>query len=87
VNTLMADGHVQFVKDTVNVLVRHGLGSRNGGEVISGDAYGEPSCRAGDAHHSRPRPVGNAHPTTAPAGPLAAADRSSHNIPDRRTNE
>jgi prepilin-type processing-associated H-X9-DG protein len=39
VNSLMADGHVQFIKDTVNVLVWQGLGSRNGGEVISSDAY------------------------------------------------
>ncbi len=39
VNSLMADGHVQFVKDTINVLVWQGLGSRNGGEVISSDAY------------------------------------------------
>ena len=39
VNSLMDDGHVQFVKDTINVLVWQGLGSRNGGEVISSDAY------------------------------------------------
>jgi prepilin-type N-terminal cleavage/methylation domain-containing protein/prepilin-type processing-associated H-X9-DG protein len=39
VNSLMADGHVQFIKDTINVLVWQGLGSRNGGEVISADAY------------------------------------------------
>jgi prepilin-type processing-associated H-X9-DG protein len=39
VNSLMADGHVQFVKDTINVLVWQGLGSRNGGEVLSSDAY------------------------------------------------
>jgi prepilin-type N-terminal cleavage/methylation domain-containing protein/prepilin-type processing-associated H-X9-DG protein len=39
VNSLLADGHVSFVKDTINVLVWQGLGSRNGGEVISGDAY------------------------------------------------
>jgi prepilin-type N-terminal cleavage/methylation domain-containing protein/prepilin-type processing-associated H-X9-DG protein len=39
VNSLMADGHVQFVKDTINVLVWQGLGSRNGGEVISSEAY------------------------------------------------
>jgi prepilin-type N-terminal cleavage/methylation domain-containing protein/prepilin-type processing-associated H-X9-DG protein len=39
VNSLMADGHVQFIKDTVNVIVWQGLGSRNGGEVISSDAY------------------------------------------------
>jgi prepilin-type N-terminal cleavage/methylation domain-containing protein/prepilin-type processing-associated H-X9-DG protein len=39
VNTLMADGHVQFVKDTVNLLVWQALGSRNGGEVVSADAF------------------------------------------------
>jgi prepilin-type N-terminal cleavage/methylation domain-containing protein/prepilin-type processing-associated H-X9-DG protein len=39
VNSLMADGHVQFIKNSINVLVWQGLGSRNGGEVISGDAY------------------------------------------------
>ena len=39
VNSLMADGHVQFIKNTINVLVWQGLGSRNGGEVISSDAY------------------------------------------------
>jgi prepilin-type N-terminal cleavage/methylation domain-containing protein/prepilin-type processing-associated H-X9-DG protein len=39
VNALMADGHVAFVKDSINVLVWQGLGSRNGGEVISADAF------------------------------------------------
>ena len=39
VNSLLADGHVQFIKDTINVLAWQGLGSRNGGEVISSDAY------------------------------------------------
>jgi prepilin-type N-terminal cleavage/methylation domain-containing protein/prepilin-type processing-associated H-X9-DG protein len=39
VNSLLADGHVQFIKNSVNVLVWQGLGSRNGGEVISADAY------------------------------------------------
>ena len=39
VNSLLCDGHVQFVKNTINVLVWQGLGSRNGGEVISSDAY------------------------------------------------
>src|SRR6516165_24794 len=39
VNSLMADGHVQFIKNTINVLVWQALGSRNGGEVISADAY------------------------------------------------
>jgi prepilin-type N-terminal cleavage/methylation domain-containing protein/prepilin-type processing-associated H-X9-DG protein len=39
VNTLLCDGHVQFVKDAVNVLVWQALGSRNGGEVISADSF------------------------------------------------
>ncbi len=39
VNSLMADGHVQFIKDSINVLVWQALGSRSGGEVISADAY------------------------------------------------
>jgi prepilin-type processing-associated H-X9-DG protein len=39
VNSLLADGHVQFIKNSINVLVWQGLGSRNGGEVISSDAY------------------------------------------------
>jgi prepilin-type N-terminal cleavage/methylation domain-containing protein/prepilin-type processing-associated H-X9-DG protein len=39
VNTLMADGRVQFMKNSINVLVWQGLGSMNGGEVVSADAY------------------------------------------------
>ncbi len=39
VNSLVCDGHVTFIKNSVNVLVWQSLGSRNGGEVISGDAY------------------------------------------------
>jgi prepilin-type N-terminal cleavage/methylation domain-containing protein/prepilin-type processing-associated H-X9-DG protein len=39
VNALLCDGHVQFAKNTINVVVWQGLGSRNGGEVISSDAY------------------------------------------------
>ena len=39
VNALLGDGHVQFIKNTINVLVWQGLGSRNGGEVISADAF------------------------------------------------
>jgi prepilin-type N-terminal cleavage/methylation domain-containing protein/prepilin-type processing-associated H-X9-DG protein len=39
VNSLMADGSVRFIKDSINVLVWQGLGSRNGGEVVSADAY------------------------------------------------
>jgi prepilin-type N-terminal cleavage/methylation domain-containing protein/prepilin-type processing-associated H-X9-DG protein len=39
VNALVADGHVQFIKNTINVVVWQGLGTRNGGEVISADGY------------------------------------------------
>jgi prepilin-type N-terminal cleavage/methylation domain-containing protein/prepilin-type processing-associated H-X9-DG protein len=39
VNALLCDGHVQFVKNSINVGVWQALGSRNGGEVISADAY------------------------------------------------
>jgi prepilin-type N-terminal cleavage/methylation domain-containing protein/prepilin-type processing-associated H-X9-DG protein len=39
VNSLMADGHVQFMKNSINVVVWQALGSRNGGEVVSADAY------------------------------------------------
>jgi prepilin-type N-terminal cleavage/methylation domain-containing protein/prepilin-type processing-associated H-X9-DG protein len=39
VNSLFCDGHVQFIKNTVNLLTWQGLGSRNGGEVVSADAY------------------------------------------------
>ena len=39
VNSLMADGHVQFIKDTINVATWQALGSRNGGEVVSADAF------------------------------------------------
>jgi prepilin-type processing-associated H-X9-DG protein/prepilin-type N-terminal cleavage/methylation domain-containing protein len=39
VNTLMCDGHVQFVKDTVSLVIWQGLGTRNGQEVISGSDF------------------------------------------------
>ncbi|MEO6811989.1 MAG: DUF1559 domain-containing protein [Isosphaeraceae bacterium] len=39
VNSLFCDGHAQFLKDSVNLSVWQGLGSRNGNEVISSDAY------------------------------------------------
>lgn len=38
-NSLFCDGHIQFVKDSINVYTWQSLGSRNGGEVISADAY------------------------------------------------
>jgi prepilin-type processing-associated H-X9-DG protein len=39
VNMLMLDGHVQFVKDTVNLATFRALSTRSGGEVVSSDAY------------------------------------------------
>ena len=39
VNSLLADGHVQFIKNSINLATWQALGSRNGGEVISADAY------------------------------------------------
>jgi prepilin-type N-terminal cleavage/methylation domain-containing protein/prepilin-type processing-associated H-X9-DG protein len=39
VNSLLADGHVQFIKNTINVATWQALGTRNGGEVISSDAF------------------------------------------------
>jgi prepilin-type N-terminal cleavage/methylation domain-containing protein/prepilin-type processing-associated H-X9-DG protein len=39
VEALMADGHVQFMKNSINVSIWQSLGSRNGGEIVSSDAY------------------------------------------------
>jgi prepilin-type N-terminal cleavage/methylation domain-containing protein/prepilin-type processing-associated H-X9-DG protein len=39
VNVCFADGSVKFIKDSINVQAWWALGSRNGGEVISSDAY------------------------------------------------
>ena len=39
VNTLMADGSVRYIKDSVNQQTWMALGSTNGGEVISSDSY------------------------------------------------
>ena len=39
VNSLLADGHVQFIKNSINVATWQALGSRNGGEVVSSDTY------------------------------------------------
>ncbi len=39
VNVGMCDGSVKFFKNTVNLFVWRGLGSTQGGEVISSDAY------------------------------------------------
>ncbi len=39
VNVTMTDGSVRFIKDSVNLQTWWALGTRNGGEVISSDAY------------------------------------------------
>jgi prepilin-type N-terminal cleavage/methylation domain-containing protein/prepilin-type processing-associated H-X9-DG protein len=39
VNILFADGSVRFIKDSVNLQAWWGIGTRNGGEVISSDSY------------------------------------------------
>jgi prepilin-type processing-associated H-X9-DG protein len=38
-NVLMGDGSVKFIKDSVNLVTWRGLGTRNGGEVISQSDY------------------------------------------------
>ena len=38
-NILFADGSVHFLKRSINLVTYCALGSRNGGEVISADAY------------------------------------------------
>ena len=38
-NVMFGDGSVKFIKDSINMNVWWGLGTRNGGEVISADAY------------------------------------------------
>lgn len=39
VNAMMGDGGVRFIKDTVNLTTWRSIGTRNGGEAVSGDAY------------------------------------------------
>ena len=39
VNVCFADGSVHFVKSSVSLQAWWGLGTRNGGEVISSDQY------------------------------------------------
>src|SRR5581483_7495540 len=38
-NAVFADGHVQFIRDTIAPAVMAGLISRGGGEVVPGNAY------------------------------------------------
>ena len=39
VNVLMLDGHVQFIKDSVNLVTWRALATRANGEVVSADAF------------------------------------------------
>ena len=39
VNVLCCDGHVQWVKDSINLFTWRGLATRNAGEVLSADSY------------------------------------------------
>ena len=39
VNSLLADGHVLFIKNTISVATWQALGTRNGGEVPAADAF------------------------------------------------
>src|SRR5271166_1932287 len=39
VNSLLADGHVQFIKNSINLAVWQALGTVAGGEVISADSF------------------------------------------------
>jgi prepilin-type N-terminal cleavage/methylation domain-containing protein/prepilin-type processing-associated H-X9-DG protein len=39
VNTLMGDGSVRFIKNTINLMTWQGLSTTKGGEVISADQY------------------------------------------------
>ena len=68
VNSLMADGSVKFMKNSINVLVWQGLGSLNGGEVLSSDAVlrNARSRKQGGVATS-PRPSGIRERAAAPA--------------------
>ena len=39
INFLMADGHVLFIKSSITGAAYGGLCSRNGGEIVSADAF------------------------------------------------
>ena len=39
INSLLADGHVQFIKNSINLATWQALATVAGGEVISADGY------------------------------------------------
>ncbi|MHC5541128.1 H-X9-DG-CTERM domain-containing protein, partial [Singulisphaera rosea] len=39
VNVCFGDGHVQFIKQTINISVWWALGTKAGGEVVSADSF------------------------------------------------
>jgi prepilin-type N-terminal cleavage/methylation domain-containing protein/prepilin-type processing-associated H-X9-DG protein len=39
VNSLMCDGHVQFIKNTIAINIWRALGTTQGGEIVSSDAF------------------------------------------------
>ncbi len=39
VNVLFADGHVQFVRDTISSIAWRAIGTRNSGEIVSADSF------------------------------------------------
>jgi len=39
VNLGLCDGSVRFIKNSINLSIWGAIGSRNGGEIISSDAY------------------------------------------------
>ena len=38
-NVTLADGSVRFIKNSINIMVWMGLGTKAGGEVISSDSF------------------------------------------------
>jgi prepilin-type processing-associated H-X9-DG protein len=39
VNSMFADGHVRFIKESIDITTWQALGSRDGGEVVTADAF------------------------------------------------
>jgi len=39
VNSVMVDGHVQFIKNSIAINIWRSLGTTQGGEIVSSDAY------------------------------------------------